>query len=133
MASYRNTISGFIYDEDQTVELPYRHFGNGAAAVQVSGDDFTGTMEFQMRCLDDPDAWVPVLGVNVATGDEVAEITSAGIYRFEAVGASGFRVIATDWTVPSPAPTTNYPPTTFTSVANIAEGVAYLTIVALEG
>lgn len=133
MPQYRNSTNGFLYDEDQSVELSYRHFVNGAAAVQVLGDEFTGTMELQMRCVEDEDAWLPVLGLNVVTGDEVDEIDAAGIYRFEVVGASSLRVVATAWTVPDPAPETNYPPTTFTSVAEIPQGTAYIALVALEG
>jgi hypothetical protein len=86
---------GQVAASDDQVLLPYRRFSNGAVAVQLAGS-FSGTVTFELTV--DGSTWVPILGRNITTGAETTTASVEGVFRFEAVGASAFRVRALAWT-----------------------------------
>jgi hypothetical protein len=94
MASYRNQIVGNIDANTSTLTLPYRHFSNGAVALQVTGT-WTGTLRIQISL--DGTNFVDLLNTNNA-GTSATDITANGYYRAEAVGALSLRVNRQAWT-----------------------------------
>lgn len=95
MPNFRNTTSGVIDANGESVTLAYREFFNGGVGIQVAGT-FTGTLQFEMTI--DGTNWVAVQTTNVNNGALVTTTTATGIFKFDAVGALSVRVIATAWT-----------------------------------
>lgn len=94
MPSYRNTTSGTLTGNDQTVVLAWREFYNGGVGIQVTGT-FTGTLTFQMTI--DGTNYVSALTTNVTTGAQSTTTSSTGIFFFNVVGAMSVRVIGSGW------------------------------------
>jgi hypothetical protein len=88
-----------LTDEGQAVTRPYRAIAgvassyrpNGAASVQVTGT-WTGTLSFEGTL--DGTTWVAMQGKDISTGADVTSTAANGMWRFEVVGASNFRVRA---------------------------------------
>jgi phage head maturation protease len=95
MPSYRNTIIGSIDANDASVTLPYRHHENGGVGVQIAGT-FAGTLQFEVTV--DGTNYVGVFTNNVTTNANAVTTTTAGVYKFSAVGVSSVRVRSTAWT-----------------------------------
>jgi hypothetical protein len=92
MPNYRNSTSGSITTNGQSVSLAYREFFNGGVGIQVTGT-WTGTLQFEMS-INGTD-FVAVSSTNVTTGSMVTTTTANAVFRFDAIGASVVRVTAT--------------------------------------
>lgn len=96
MPSYRNTTTGVIDANGESVTLAYRETVNGGFGIQASGT-FSGTLQFQMTI--DGTNFVPVEATDVGDSSTLSTTTtSAGIWKFDAVGALIVRVTSTAWT-----------------------------------
>jgi hypothetical protein len=95
MPGYRNTVTGTIAGNDESVTLPYRHHTNGGVGVQVSGT-FVGTLQFELTI--NGTNYVPVIASDVTAGTDTTNTTTSGVFRFDVVGVISVRVRSTAWT-----------------------------------
>lgn len=94
MPNYRNSTSGTIDANGESVTLAWREFYNGGVGIQVTGT-FSGTLTYQITI--DGTNWVAVIATNVTTGTTGTTTTATGVAFFNVVGAQSVRVTATSW------------------------------------
>lgn len=99
MANFRNTATGSITANGQSVAIQYRHFDNGAIGVQVTGT-FVASMLIEGTIDGTTFVALAYLDVSSVAGAiaGATPITAAGIYRSEAVGFLQVRVRCTAYT-----------------------------------
>ena len=96
MPSYRNTTTGVIDANGESITLAYRETVNGGVGIQVTGT-FSGTLQFELTL--DGTNFVAVEAIDVGDSSVLTTTTtSTGIWKFDAVGAMEVRVISTAWT-----------------------------------
>lgn len=95
MPSYRNSTSGSITANGQSITLAWREFFNGGVGVQLTGT-FSGTLQFEMTI--DGTTFVAVQATSVTTGTVATTATATGVFFYNVVGAQSVRVTSTAWT-----------------------------------
>lgn len=95
MPNYRNSTSGSITANGQSITLAWREFYNGGVGVQVTGT-FSGTLQFEMTI--DGTNFVAVSTTSVTTGTAATTTTATGVFFYNVVGAMSVRVSSTAWT-----------------------------------
>ena len=98
MGNFRNQATGSITALEGSVELPYRHFDNGAIGIQVTGT-WAGTLVIEATL--DGTVYVALAFINANTGATVSGatgFTANGIYRTELVGVLKARVRCSAYT-----------------------------------
>lgn len=95
MPSYRNSTSGSITANGQSITLAWREFFNGGVGMQVTGT-FSGTLQFEMTI--DGTNFVPVQTTNITNLAVATTTTATGVFFYNVVGAQSVRVASTAWT-----------------------------------
>jgi hypothetical protein len=95
MPGYRNTFTGTIAGNNESVTLPYRHHTNGGVGVQITGT-FVGTLQFELTI--DETNYVAVFTNNITSNANGVSTTAPGVFKFDVVGVISVRVRSTAWT-----------------------------------
>jgi hypothetical protein len=88
MASYLNHIQQSL-TATGSVTLPYRHFENGGAGIQITGVAGGSVVTFEITL--DGTNWVSILAINVTSGISATTASANGIYTVDLVGTGSLR------------------------------------------
>lgn len=92
----RAKATGNITATGTVASILWRNEANGRAAVQIVATALTGTVQVQYTV--DGTNYVAAQSTNVSTGSAATDITAAGIYTCDVVGAQIVRVQCTAFT-----------------------------------
>lgn len=96
MIGQRNRATGAISGTGTIAQFEWRSPANGRVAVQVVASALSATLQVQVTT--DGTNWVAIQSTNQNSGTAAVNITAAGYYVAEIVGAQAVRVQCTAFT-----------------------------------